>query len=80
MQAEWNAESTDREYVAVVGLRIRIARLNRGWTGERLAEAAGISTRALQLIEHGKGNPTVLTLINLARALQQDLRDFLPPS
>jgi transcriptional regulator with XRE-family HTH domain len=78
MRAEPSLVETDREYATALGLRVRVARLSLGWSCERLAEMANISGRAVQLIEQGKGNPTLSTLNQLANALQQDLRDLLP--
>ena len=78
MQAGLSVEETDRDYATALGSRVRMARLDRGWSCERLAEAADISSRAVQLIERGKANPTLSTLTQLANALQQDLRDLLP--
>jgi len=70
-------DDADQDYAAAFGMRVSIARLRLGWTCERLAEAADISARAVQLIEQGKANPTLSTLTHIANALQEDLRDLL---
>lgn len=50
-----------------LGKRVRELRLAAGLTQERAAAAANVTTRQVNLIENGKTNPTVATLIGLAR-------------
>lgn len=45
-------------------------RTERKMTGPDLASAAGISKSALSKIERGIGNPCLITLVKLARALK----------
>jgi DNA-binding XRE family transcriptional regulator len=42
-------------------------------TQEDIAETAGISVQILRRIEAGKGNPSLLTLVAIARALNVQL-------
>lgn len=54
---------------AAIGDRIKQLRLARGWTLDRLAEAAGVSRRMLINVEHGAVNPSVGTLLRISDAL-----------
>lgn len=55
-----------------VGLQIRVARKSTGLTLDDLGQQIGISAQALSAIERGNANPSRQTLINLARALEND--------
>jgi transcriptional regulator with XRE-family HTH domain len=48
---------------------IREARQDRGWTQAQLATAAGLERSNVALLEIGRREPTVTTLVRLARAL-----------
>lgn len=52
-----------------VGRAIGLRRLERGFTQEGLADAAGISERRLREIEAGKANPSWHVADSIARAL-----------
>jgi transcriptional regulator with XRE-family HTH domain len=64
-------ESTPRspEHRAL-GDALRRLREARGWTQERLAEEAETDLRQVGGIERGLRNPTYLSLVRLARALE----------
>ena len=49
--------------------QLRQMRLDRGFTQERLAEAAGLSADAIRRLERGGFSPTARVLNQLARAL-----------
>ena len=53
----------------IIGERIRAERMHRNLTQERLYLAAGVSRWVLQELENGRGNPTLLTLLRISRAL-----------
>ena len=53
----------------MVGDNIRRARKTKSWTQTQLADAAGVSLRGLQDIEHGKKMPREVTLKAIAGAL-----------
>ncbi len=46
---------------------VRAQRVQRGWTLEELAEHADLDLRHVQLVEAGHANPTLATLLRLAR-------------
>ncbi|HZQ68509.1 MAG TPA: helix-turn-helix transcriptional regulator [Terriglobales bacterium] len=56
-------------YLATLGERIRGLRAQRGMTRKMLAMQSGVSERFLAEVEGGTGNPSVLTLRQLASAL-----------
>ena len=53
-----------------IGSRVKEARLKKHLTQQQLAEAAGISLSFLSNIENGRQAMQVLTLIDLANALE----------
>lgn len=53
----------------VLGGRIRQERERCGMTAQQVADAAGVSWRQLARVELGRGSPTVLWLLAVARAL-----------
>ncbi|MFG2827807.1 helix-turn-helix domain-containing protein [Streptomyces sp. NPDC048434] len=50
-------------------MHLRRMREARGMTLEELAAQSGLSFRGVVYIEHGQRNPSLTTLINLARGL-----------
>lgn len=59
-----------------LGDRIRQLRKQRGYTQDRLAEAAGIDSKSLSRIECSVFNPAIETLESLAKALDVRMQDF----
>jgi transcriptional regulator with XRE-family HTH domain len=59
-----------------LGKRIRELRLERDATQEALAEKAAISVQHLLDLEHGRSNPTIASLMGLARGLDVPLGDL----
>ncbi|WP_405731203.1 helix-turn-helix domain-containing protein [Streptomyces sp. NBC_01537] len=53
-----------------IGMQIRRLREERGYSLEQLAERSGLSFRGLIYIEHGRRNPSVLTLLRIASGLE----------
>ena len=52
-----------------LGERLRQRRELLGLLQAQLASLSGVSTRTIQLVEQGKGNPSLQTLIQLASPL-----------
>lgn len=52
-----------------IAANIRRERLRRGWTQERLGEAADVAPRYVQRIETGRINPSAVVLAAIAEAL-----------
>ena len=55
------------------GNALRRLRTERGWSQERLAEAAGITLNYVGNLERGEQGPSLNILVRLARALETDL-------
>lgn len=62
---------------AVVGGNVRRLRRERGLTQEQLAEASGYPQQMISELENGKGNPTLTSLADLARALGASLSELV---
>ncbi|TMQ89862.1 helix-turn-helix transcriptional regulator [Actinomadura soli] len=52
------------------GFAVRTEREHTGMSIEALADAAGISARFLVGIEHGRRNPSLLTILSIANGLR----------
>lgn len=69
-----------RALVAAIGRLVRLSRAKRGITRRQLAQASGASERYLAQIEGGQGNPSVIILASIARALDVPIIELLPRS
>ncbi|MBM4282927.1 MAG: helix-turn-helix domain-containing protein [Deltaproteobacteria bacterium] len=63
----------------VLAARARALRHARGETLRAVARRSGLSLRLLALVEAGEANPTLSSLVDLARALGADVVDLLRP-
>lgn len=54
------------------GMHLRRMREAAGITVEDLAERSGLSFRGVLYIEHGRRNPSLTTILNLAHGLETD--------
>lgn len=64
----------------LVGTNVRRLRLARELTQERFAELSGLSQQYISDLERGRRNPTVVTLHEIATALNVQPVDLLSPS
>ena len=64
----------------LVGGNVRRARARKGLTQEEFAEKSGFSQQYISDLERGLRNPTVVTLFELAQALDIKPIDLLRPS
>ena len=55
---------------ALVGRNVRRLRLERGLTQEQFAERSGFTQQYISDLERGRRNPTVVSLLELAQALE----------
>lgn len=59
------------------GARVRSLRKTRGWSRRELAERTGISERFLADVESGRGNPSLLKVVELAQVLEVPVDSLL---
>ena len=64
---------------SAIGVRVRQERQSRGWTLDRLAQAAGVSRRMVINVEQGAANPSVGTLLRISDALGIGLPALVEP-
>jgi XRE family aerobic/anaerobic benzoate catabolism transcriptional regulator len=69
-----------RAFIAAIGRLLRLSRAKRGMTRRQLAQASGASERYLAQIEGGQGNPSVIILASIARALDVPVIELIPRS
>ncbi|MFR9800084.1 helix-turn-helix domain-containing protein [Streptomyces sp. MS06] len=65
------------DHQRAIGDRIRTERRRQNATQEALYLAAGIDRVTLQMLEAGRGNPTLRVLLRVARALDVPLADLV---
>lgn len=63
----------DKTILDKVSDNIRLARLQKRISQEKLAEIVDISTKYLNMIENRKANPTIVIVIKLCNALDIEL-------
>lgn len=60
-----------------VGQRIVELRSQKGWSQSDLARACNKDRQALEKLENGKVNPTIYSLLEIAKALEVDLKELV---
>ena len=68
----------EKEYLILLGKRIREIRLQKKITQTEIAYRCGFDKSNYNTIETGKRNPTILSLIKIANALDVSLIDLFP--
>lgn len=63
----------------LVGANFAELRRAKGLTQEQVAERSGFSQQYISGLERGRRNPTVVTLFELAQAVDATPRDLLQP-
>ena len=63
----------------LVGRNVRFARTTLGLSQEQLAERSGFSQQYISSLEGGSRNPTVVTLFELAQALETSPVSLITP-
>ncbi len=63
----------DKFILEKVADNIRIARLKKRLSQEKLAEMVDISTKYLNMIENRKANPTIVIVVKICMALDIDI-------
>lgn len=62
-----------RDHLRAVGQRIRQLRETRNWSLKDLAAKSGVSVAAIQKIESGTANTSLLTVFSLCEALEESM-------
>ncbi len=70
-------EANDRNFLDLLGEKIVELRNQKGISQRELAYRIGMETSNLSVIENGKSNPQILTLVKIASSLNVDLKDIL---
>jgi transcriptional regulator with XRE-family HTH domain len=69
---------SDPSAAAVFGQRVRAARLELGWTQDRLAAIAGLGISRIVQVELGRGtSPSIDTARHLSRVLGQPFSQMI---
>ncbi len=71
--------TSDPEFLAILGARVRELRSLRGMTRKMVARDADVSERHLAQLELGDGNISILLLRRVAAALNASLADLFSP-
>ncbi|MFQ5534165.1 MAG: helix-turn-helix transcriptional regulator [Sphingomonadales bacterium] len=71
------ADAVHRDYLTVLGDRVRDARAQRGMTRRILSQDSGVSERYLAVLESGRGNVSIVLLREIARAMNMPLEDLV---
>ena len=56
--------------------KIKLARVEKGFSQQDLADQIGVTRQTIGLIEKEKYNPTLQLCVNIARALDKTLNDL----
>lgn len=59
-----------------IGQRIVELRSQKGWSQSDLARACNKDRQALEKLENGKVNPTIYSLLEIAKALEVPLKEL----
>lgn len=60
-----------------IGQRIVALRSQKGWSQSDLARACDKDRQALEKLENGKVNPTIYSLLEIAKALDVSLKELV---
>jgi len=66
-----------KEFAKLIGSKIRDTRKQRGFTQEKLAEAAGYDSAYIGHVETGRYSPSVYTVWRMAKAMDIKLSELL---
>ena len=60
-----------------IGQRIVDLRSKKGWSQSDLARACNKDRQAIEKLENGKVNPTMYSLLEIAKALEVELKELV---
>lgn len=70
-------DNQSEQLASCVVAELARVRKERGISHEKLAEMAGLSRASISYIENNKRNPTLLSCLKIARALDVDLAEVI---
>jgi transcriptional regulator with XRE-family HTH domain len=73
----WTVMSAKLQHRHLLGEAVRARRKVAGFSQERLAEKAGLSTVFISRVERGKESPSVDSLVKIARALGVSVHELV---
>ena len=65
-----------KQRLKTLGLNIKFTRIKKAVSQERLAELVNTSRTTISMIETARQNPTILKVIDIARALEVDVDEL----
>lgn len=68
---------TKEQLKNIIGQRIVELRTHKGWSQSDLARAAEKDRQAIEKLENGKVNPTLYSLLEIAKALDVKLKKLV---
>lgn len=71
-------QHNDKEYLVSLGNRIKEIRLQKKISQTEIAYRCGFDKSNYNTIESGKRNPTIISLLKIAKALDVSLLELLP--
>ena len=71
-------KQSEKEYLISLGKRIREIRLQKKISQTEIAYRCGFDKSNYNTIESGKRNPTIISLLKIAKALDVSLIDLFP--
>jgi transcriptional regulator with XRE-family HTH domain len=73
-ESDWN----DKVYLQEIGKRLKTMREDRNISQAELARVTGMKVPNISVIECGKSNPQLLTILRLVGAMDGDLTQIFP--
>lgn len=67
----------ENEILLRISENIRIKRLKKKLTQEKLAELSGVTQKYISLIEKQKANPSIVIITKISEALNTDLNSLI---
>ena len=74
-----NGRNGTTEVLRAVGKKLRLRRVERGFTLQAVSERTGVSAAMLSLVERGKASPSVGTLVAINSLLNLHIPELLMP-
>ncbi len=66
-----------KEIIDKISDNIRLERLKKRYSQEKLAEMANITQKYLNLIENKKANPSIVIIVNICQALGVKISELI---